>query len=55
MIQNYFDNVKRVLGSLISNAHVRKRWAGFNPRNSLDFVQKRFERCLVIAKEKNLI
>lgn len=27
MIQNYFDNVKRILGSLISNARV---WAGWD-------------------------
>jgi len=27
MIQNYFDNVKRILGSLISNARV---WAGWS-------------------------
>jgi len=27
MIQNYFDNVKRILGSLISNARAREgRW-----------------------------
>ena len=26
MIQNYFDNVKRILGSLISNARAREGW-----------------------------
>jgi len=26
MIQNYFDNVKRILGSLISNARTREGW-----------------------------
>ena len=26
MIQNYFDNVKRILGSLISNARAREDW-----------------------------
>ena len=26
MIQNYFDNVKRILGSLISNARARVGW-----------------------------
>jgi len=26
MIQNYFDNVKRILGSLISNAPAREGW-----------------------------
>ena len=26
MIQNYFDNAKRILGSLISNAHAQKNW-----------------------------
>ena len=24
----------------------RKRWAGLNPQNPLDFVQKRLESCL---------
>ena len=26
MIQNYFDNVKRILGSLVSNARAREGW-----------------------------
>jgi hypothetical protein len=26
MIQNYFDNIKRFLGSLISNARAREGW-----------------------------
>jgi len=26
MIQNYFDNVKRILGSSISNARAREGW-----------------------------
>jgi len=26
MIQNYFDNVKRILGSLIPNARAREGW-----------------------------
>jgi len=26
MIQNYFHNVKRILGSLISNARTREGW-----------------------------
>ena len=26
MIQNYFENVKRILGSLILNAHAREGW-----------------------------
>jgi len=30
IIQNYFDNVKRILGSLTSNARTREGW-GFSP------------------------
>jgi hypothetical protein len=30
MMQNYFSNVKRILGSLISNVHVREGWGKGN-------------------------
>ena len=43
MIQNYFDNVKRILGSLISNARAREGWSKGNIFFSGAFCKAKYE------------